>query len=250
MQYKVPQNVDIEDKVIAGLTLRQFMFLMVAGGTVLTLRFIFKDRISFLFLPISVLVGGLGVALAFVRINDRPFEIFLVSAAKTLVSPNRRVWSKDTDVEPPHPETAQKIVEIQKKQSVGEIKSSLERLATIVDSGGAHEANITETHMTNVRPKEVDDTSRLTDMLTQAEQKPVALEKMMTEARDYVGKNKKEGTVSTIATTQTAPADFKYEKIGLSDEKQLTEILEKAEAKQKKLEEQLANAKIEKFDRS
>jgi len=249
MQYKVPQNVDIEDKVIAGLTLRQFMFLMVAGGTVLILRYVLIDGASFLFLPISVLVGGLGAALAFVRINDRPFEIFLTSAAKTLLSPNRRVWSKDTDVEPPHPETAKKIVEIQKKQNVGEIKSNLERLATIVDSGGAHEVNVSETHMTNVKPKAVDNNPRLTDVLTQSEQKPVALEKMMVEARDYVGKTKKEGTISTIASTKTAPADFKYEKIELSNEKQLEEILEKAEAKQKTADAELASAKIEKFSR-
>lgn len=250
MQYKVPQNVDIEDKVIAGLTLRQFMFLMVAGGVVLILRYVFVGGISFLFLPFAVLVGGLGVALAFVKINDRPFEIFLISAAKTLITPNRRVWSKDVDVEPPHPETAKKIVEIQKKQSLGEIKSNLERLATIVDSGGAHETNIADSHTTNVKPREIEDTSRLGDVLAQAEEKPAELEKMMTQAREYVGKNTKEGTVSTMATTEAKPGDFKYDKIGLTDEKQVEEILDKAKAKQKEAEERLENAKIEKFDRA
>jgi|GEM_PF-468113 len=249
MQYKVPQNVDIEDKVIAGLTLRQFMFLMVAGGAVLIMRYIFIGGIGFLFLPSAILVGGLGVALAFVRINDRPFEIFLISAAKTLVTPNRRVWSKDLNVEPPHPETVKKIAEIQKKQSIGEIKSNLERLATIVDSGGAHETNIADSHMTNVKPREVEDTSRLTDVLTQADQKPAHLEEMMIQARDYVGKNKKEGTISTITTAATQPADFRYDKIGLTDEKQVQDILDKAKAKQKADEERLDNAKIEKFSR-
>jgi len=250
MQYKVPQNVDIEDKVIAGLTLRQFMFLMVAGGTVLILKYVFVGSLSFLFLPVSVLVGGFGVALAFVRINDRPFEIFLVSAAKTIITPNRRVWSKDVEIGAPHPETVKKIEEIQRKKSVGEIKSNLEKLATIVDSGGAHETNIADSHVTNVKPREVDDTSRLGDVLAQADEKPAELEKMMTQARDYVGKNKKEETVGSMATTTTKPGDFKYDKIGLTDEKQVEEILDKAKAKQKAAEEALENAKIEKFDRN
>jgi hypothetical protein len=248
MQYKVPQNVDIEDKVIAGLTLRQFMFLMVAGGAVLMLKYVLVGSISFLFLPVAVLVGGFGVALAFVKINDRPFEIFLTSAAKTLITPNKRIWSKDIEIEPPHPETVKKIEEIQKKKSLGEVKSNLERLATIVDSGGAHETNVSETHMTNVRPREVEDTSRLGDVLAETEEKPAELTKIMEQAKAYVGKTNREETISSMATVQTKPTDFKYDTITLSDEKKLEEILEKTEEKQKAEEAELANAKIEKFD--
>lgn len=244
MQYKVPQNVDIEDKVIAGLTLRQFMFLMVAGGTVLILRYVFVGAIDFLFLPVAIIIGGFGVALAFVKINDRPFEIFLVSAAKSLLTPNRRVWSKDMDVEPPHHETAKKIEEVAKKKSLGEIKSSLEKLATVVDSGGAHETDVSTNRMTNVKPKEAEDTSHLTDVLTQAEQKPAELTKIMAQAKEYVGKNKKEETIGEMATTQAKPSDFKYESIELADEKKLEESLAKAEEKQKALEEKFASAKI------
>jgi len=250
MQYKVPQNVDIEDKVIAGLTLRQFMFLMVAGGIVLVLRYVFVGSTSFLFWPVAVIVGGFGIALAFVKINDRPFEIFLVSAAKSLLTPNKRVWSKDVEIEPPHPETAKKIEEITKKKSLGEIKSSLEKLATVVDSGGAHETDISVDRMTNVKPKDVEDTSRLADVLAETEKKPGELEKFMAQAKEYVGKNKKEETVGELAAPATKPDDFKYEKIGLTDEKQLEDILDKAEEKQRAQDEALEDAKIEKFDRN
>lgn len=250
MQYKVPQNVDIEDKVIAGLTLRQFMFLMIAGGLVLMLKYVFVGSLGFLFLPSAVIIGGMGVALAFLKINDRPFELFLVAAAKTLVSPNRRVWSKDVEVEAPHPETVKKIEEVAKKKSLGEMKSSLERIATIVDSGGAHETNISDTHMTNVKPRDMAEPERLTDVLTQTEEKPAELTKIMDQAKEYVTKNTKEGTVGSLATTNTKPSDFKYEKIDMTNEKQLSEILEKAEAGQKELEERLEKATIKKFDRN
>ncbi len=248
MQYKVPQNVDIEDKVIAGLTLRQFMFLMIAGGIVLMLKYILVGAISFLFLPVAIIVGGFGVALAFVKINDRPFEVFLTSAAKTLITPSRRVWSKDIEIEPQHPETVKKAEEIQKKKSLGEVKSNLERLATIVDSGGAHETNISETHITNVKPQEIEDTSRLGDVLAETEKKPAELTKILEQAKEYVGKTKKEETVGSMSTVQTKPSDFKYDAITLSDEKKLEEILEKTEQKQKAEEAEIENAKIEKFD--
>ena len=250
MQYKVPQNVDIEDRVIAGLTLRQFMFLMIAGGFVLILRYVFTGPISFLFLPVALIIGGFGVALAFVKINDRPFEIFLVSAAKTLITPKQRVWSKDLEIEPPHPETAKKIEEVQKKQALGDIKSNLERLATIVDSGGAHETNISDSHVTNVKPKDVEDVSHLQDVLEQADQKPAELTKIIEQAKEYVGKNKKEETVGSMATVQAKATDFKYEKIGLKDEKELEEILDKATQKQKELDSKLETATIRKFDRN
>lgn len=246
MQYKVPQNIDIEDKVIAGLTLRQFMFLMIAGGIVLILKYALVGSLSFLFLPISVLVGGLGIALAFVRVNDRPFEVFLVSAAKTILTPKQRVWKKDVEIEIPHPETAKKIEAVQKKRSLGEVRSSLEKLATIVDSGGAHEANITETHMTNVRPREIDDTPHLGDVLAQTEEKHEELSKIMSQAKVFVDKNKKEATVGEISTVQAKPTDYKYEQIETADEKKLEEILEKAHEHEKEMEEKLASAKIEK----
>jgi hypothetical protein len=249
MQYKVPQNVDIEDKVIAGLTLRQFMFLMVAGGAVLISKYIFVGSIAFLFWPVATIAGGLGIALAFVKINDRPFEIFLVSATKSLLAPNRRVWSKEIDVEPPHPETAKKIEEVTHKKSIGEIKSNLERLATIVDSGGAHETNISDTHTTNVKPRDTAPVERLEDTLAPTEQKPEELTKIMNEAREYVGQQKTEGTISSVASVATKPADFKYEKIELTNEKQLEEILSKAEQKQKDEEARLESATIQKFDR-
>lgn len=71
MQFKVPQFIDMEDKIVGPLTLKQFAYLLGAGG------------FSFLlwtFIPIKVVavifiipVGGFFIALAFVKINERPF---------------------------------------------------------------------------------------------------------------------------------------------------------------------------------
>lgn len=248
MQYKVPQNVDIEDKVIAGMTLKQFMYLMIAGGIILVLKYIFVGAISFLFLPVALIVGCCGAAFAFIKINDRPFEVFVSSAAKTLMNPKKRVWAKDIEIEMPKTTAATQPAEIEKKKSLGELRSSLEKLATIVDSGGAHEANLSEERLTNVKPHEADDAAHLNDVLAQTEEhRPTELTRILNEAKDYVTKTKKEATVGELATVNAKKEDFKYDSIELADEEKLVTMLNSAQEKQKALDEKLDEATIEKF---
>jgi hypothetical protein len=135
MQYKVPQNVDIEDKVIAGLTLRQFIFLITAGGIVLGLKYGLPASLSFLFMPLSIGIAAFGAALAFYKINDRPFEVFLISAAKTLITPNKRIWQREGETKEQIEKAPEKKEAYRPKKNIEEIRSNLEKLAMVVDSG-------------------------------------------------------------------------------------------------------------------
>jgi hypothetical protein len=78
MQFRVPQFIDLEDKVVGPLTLKQFGYILGAGGF---------SFIIWTFLPIKIiaiilifLVSSLFLALAFVKINNRPFGDILESA--------------------------------------------------------------------------------------------------------------------------------------------------------------------------
>ena len=70
MEYQVPQFIEVEDKIVGPLTLKQFLY--IAGGAGLCVVF-------FAYLPLvvafifSALVGGLASALAFYKINGKPF---------------------------------------------------------------------------------------------------------------------------------------------------------------------------------
>ena len=78
MQFRVPQFIDMEDKVIGPLTLRQFAYVLGAGGfSFLIWTFI---PIKILALILILLVSGLFLSLAFVKINNRPFGDLLESA--------------------------------------------------------------------------------------------------------------------------------------------------------------------------
>lgn len=70
MEYQVPQFIEIEDKIVGPLTLRQFIYLAGAGGLCV---------IFFVYLPIVVAlmvsapIAALAGALAFYKLNGKPF---------------------------------------------------------------------------------------------------------------------------------------------------------------------------------
>lgn len=92
MRFQVPQFIEVEDKIFGPLTLKQFIYL--AGGAGISFA-IYRLFSSFLYsaLPI-ILIMGFSFALAFYRINNKPF-IFVVEAAfKYFFSSKLYIWKK------------------------------------------------------------------------------------------------------------------------------------------------------------
>ena len=78
MQFRVPQFIDIEDKVIGPFTLKQFGYIVGAGGfSFLIWTFI---PIKFIAILLIIPVASLFLALAFVKFNNRSFGELLESA--------------------------------------------------------------------------------------------------------------------------------------------------------------------------
>jgi len=139
MQYKVPQHVDIEDKVIGALTIRQFVIVLIGVGVIGLLKVVMVAPLDILFWPIAFVLGaGIG-AIAFAKYGDQNMEVFLFSAIKTFINPRKRVWQK----EPYKPEEHKDEKPVQKAEepkdsriNIADAEGSLERLAEVVDSGG------------------------------------------------------------------------------------------------------------------
>ena len=90
-QFVVPQFIEVEDKIFGPITTRQFVILLVTG-LILTAAFKWADTALFIFL--AVLIGGLALVLAFVKINGQSFHYFLLNIVQTLRRPSRRIWHK------------------------------------------------------------------------------------------------------------------------------------------------------------
>ncbi len=91
-QFIVPQFIEVEDKIFGPITVRQFIIMMVAGMIVF-LTYRYGDFALFVFT--LVLLGGLSLILAFVKINGQAFHYFILNIIQTLRKPSLRIWQKN-----------------------------------------------------------------------------------------------------------------------------------------------------------
>lgn len=104
MEYQVPQFIEVENKVIGPLTLKQFIYSAGAVGLCV---------IFFVYLPIylailfSIPVGGLGVALAFYKMNGKPFSDVLEAGFRYYTGSKLFLWKHEEPKEMPKKAAAQ-----------------------------------------------------------------------------------------------------------------------------------------------
>jgi len=92
MKFQVPQFIEIEDKIFGPLTLKQFIYLAGGGGISFVIYSIIPYLIVALFFIIPVMLFS--VALAFYKINGKPFIFILESAVKYTLSNKLYLWQK------------------------------------------------------------------------------------------------------------------------------------------------------------
>lgn len=93
MRFEVPQFIEVEDKIVGPLTWKQFIY--VAGGTGLVIILYFSLPF-FLFAIFGVPLAALSGFLAFHRINNRPFSVFLESVVNYVTRSRLYLWKRDT----------------------------------------------------------------------------------------------------------------------------------------------------------
>lgn len=135
MQYKVPQNIDMADRIVGPLTLVQFLYLLVGGLIVYTLFSTLGSVNPTLFVLTGGPVALLTVAMTFLKIQDQPFPRFFVAFLLYLSRPKARIWHKEgldpelvitPDVKKTKTPPVHKKIE----------KSELDKLAQVLDAGG------------------------------------------------------------------------------------------------------------------
>lgn len=93
MQFPVPQFIDIEDKIIFGLTLKQFLWLL-AGAIIILMLFFFGGLQLWAFVIIAIPLAGLFTGLALLKISDRPLVNYLFMFLGYLVKPKLFLWQR------------------------------------------------------------------------------------------------------------------------------------------------------------
>ncbi len=149
LQYKIPQNVGIEDKIVGPFSLRQLIILAVGGGISYVI-FIISSRIyelNVLEYIIIALPALFAVALAMIKIHNVSFGKFLLLALEFAIKPKKRHWDHRGISHLVSPDLSEK----QKVKVKGKIDEktekkkvqSLRKLSRTLDSGGFGHLDIT-----------------------------------------------------------------------------------------------------------
>jgi PrgI family protein len=144
-QYKMPQNVEAEDKILGPLTFKQFIYACIGVGWAIVCFAIFRT------LPAVMIILGfpptmLFLLLAFYTRDGQNFEQLLLALLGFFASPRRRIWVKEAVVETFHIEPASIKAETTQRNAT-EVRSELEKLATLIDSRGWNQPPAPESHL-------------------------------------------------------------------------------------------------------
>lgn len=135
--YKVPQDVEAEDKLIGPLTFRKAAFAGVMAAALATAYFMGrippKPFWALLPMPIAFAFG----LLAFFPSKDQPVEVLLIAKIRFMFKPRRRIWDQRgvkqlVTITVPRREHRQ----LTKGYSENEVSSRLSALAKTLDSRG------------------------------------------------------------------------------------------------------------------
>jgi hypothetical protein len=98
MQYKIPIQIENEDTIVAGLSLRQLIIIMVWWGIAYSLFKYAEPRAGAevgLIIAVPIIVIGLTIAL--VRVAEMTFLPMILNFIRLSLTSRTRVWSQWTD---------------------------------------------------------------------------------------------------------------------------------------------------------
>ena len=134
-QYKVPQDVEADDKLLGPFTFRQFIYLLIVAALIALAWALAQIFPLLAILPIPPALFLLVLALPLRK--DQPMETYIAALISFYTKPGRRIWNpgqRESTIEI----TAPKVIEKSLTRDISEEEAGrrLSFLANIVDSEG------------------------------------------------------------------------------------------------------------------
>jgi hypothetical protein len=195
-QYKVPQDVEADDKLLGPFSFRQCVYLLIAGVLIAIAVALFSVFPLLTVLPIIPAFFFLVLALPLKK--DQPMETYLAAIVSYYLKPHKRLWTpgqKESTIQI----TAPKIVEESRTRDITgeEATHRLSFLADIVDTEGQAIKNVGVN--TQVSDEIVKEANSMSDMFetshfvnlenTIAQDENKRHEEVMKEMREAIAQN-------------------------------------------------------------
>ena len=134
-QYKVPQDVEADDKLLGPFNFRQFIYLLIVAALIALAWALFQIFPLLAILPIPFALFLLVLALPLRK--DQPMETYIAALISFYTKPNKRFWfpgQRESTITITAPKTVEKV--LTKNLSEEEAGRRLSFLANVVDSEG------------------------------------------------------------------------------------------------------------------
>lgn len=208
--YKVPQDVEAEDKLLGPFSFRQFVYLAIALGSAVLGIFLFRvfPLLVLIPLPIVIFFGALALPLR----KDQPMETYLLALVRFYLKPKLRKWDPEGVIS--YVEIiAPKLIEPQltKEYSSESARERLDYLARVMDSRGwAHKGVETSTNQ-SVNSTVAAEAQSTVDVLDEDQALSRSLKQMMDQKaeqqrKDAIERMQQAGAPVAQAQSSTTPA--------------------------------------------
>lgn len=164
-QYKVPQDVEADDKLLGPFSFRQFIYLLIAGGMVALAVALFQLFPLLAVIPVPVIFFFSILALPLKK--DQPMETYLAALLSFYLKPRKRFWvsgQREFTINI----TAPKLVERPSVRDLSPSEAShrLSFLADVIDSEGQ---SVLKTNTTPMRDEFAAEANNIVDIFDNKE---------------------------------------------------------------------------------
>jgi hypothetical protein len=137
--YKVPQDVEAEDKLLGPFTLKQFIYLIIVFAGTYGTFMLARSGFTIIFTPLTLLPAlffGFMVFLG-IRNQSQPAEIYLAAIVRFYFKVRKRIWDQDGIAETVKVTAPPKIEHMYTDGlSRTDVRSRLGQLSKLMDSRG------------------------------------------------------------------------------------------------------------------
>ena len=130
-QYPVPQFIEEESRMTVFLTMKQFVYLVIAGGLIFLLYHILPP---ILFYPLAFTIGGVAIVVGFIKIDGIPLITILLNSIGFASKTREYTWKKKETLYPFKTVQRAPLKKIQEEKKLGTGQQShLKKLRTRVE---------------------------------------------------------------------------------------------------------------------
>jgi len=149
-QYSVPQFVEVEDKIIGPLTLKQFFIMLIGSGIILFFYRLIGN--IFFFILLAIPVGGTTLILTFGTFNGRSITSLAGAVVNFFTQPRAFIFHREGQAPTRPAKPAQSAKEEQAAMlTESERLSRLKKLTYILDQDLKAEKDLIKSKFTNIK---------------------------------------------------------------------------------------------------